>query len=105
MGACWRMEGDALILNVKVHPRAGRAALGRIAGGELQVHVKGAPERGKAMDELLNLMIDIFGVRPGSVTLVTGAFRPHKIVRIQSPVRWPAVLSAAKSRVLGEKTG
>ncbi|HMD53634.1 MAG TPA: DUF167 domain-containing protein [Phycisphaerae bacterium] len=92
MGACYRIEGDVLILNVKVRPRAGRAGLGRIVGDALQVYVAEAPEHGKATDAVLKMLAEIFGVRPGSVTLLSGALKPRKVVRIKSPAAWPAIL-------------
>ncbi len=82
LAACSRREGSDLIVCVKVHPRGGKFRLGRVVGGCLQVHVAAAPENGKATDELLRAMARVFGVRPGAVNVIKGAFTPRKVIRI-----------------------
>ncbi|MGC8553104.1 MAG: DUF167 domain-containing protein [Phycisphaerae bacterium] len=82
LGACSRREGSDLIVCVKVHPRSGNFRLGKVVGGYLQVHVAAAPENGKATDELLCAMARVFGVRPGAVHVIKGAFTPRKVIRI-----------------------
>ncbi len=84
-----RWEGADMILSVKVHPRGGTFKLGRSVGNWLQVKVASSPEDGKATDELLAGMARIFGVRPGAVTLIQGAFTPRKIIRICRPQKLP----------------
>ena len=82
LGACSRREGSDLIVCVKVHPRGGPFRLSQVVGGHLQVHVAAAPENGRATDELLRGMAKVFGVRPGAVSVIKGAFTPRKVIRI-----------------------
>ncbi|NNM85676.1 MAG: DUF167 domain-containing protein [Phycisphaerales bacterium] len=82
LGTCSRLEGSDLIVCVKVHARGGQFRLGQVVGGHLQVHVAAAPENGKATEELLRAMAKVFGVRAGAVSVIKGAFTPHKVIRM-----------------------
>lgn len=84
-----RWDGADLILSVKVHPRGGKFQLGRPVGQWLQVKVASPPEEGRATDELLAGMARIFGVRPGAITLMRGAFTARKVIRISRPRKLP----------------
>ncbi|MGC8624005.1 MAG: DUF167 domain-containing protein [Phycisphaerae bacterium] len=85
LAACGRWEGADIILSVKVHPRGGKFKIGGVVGTVWRVTVASPPENGRATDELLAELAVVFGVRPGAVTLLRGAFTPQKVIRIISP--------------------
>ena len=103
--AAFRWEAAALVLNLKVKPRAKRFAFGPIVGDAIQVQVPAVPEDGKATDVLLRELAGLFQVRSRTISLVSGAFTPHKVVRVENPQFVPAVLNAVQRRpVSGPET-
>ncbi|MDX2148485.1 MAG: DUF167 domain-containing protein [Planctomycetota bacterium] len=82
-------------LAVKVVPGARRAAIVGLLGERLKVRVSSPPERGRANEELCELLARALGVARSAVEVVGGESRPEKQVRVMG-------LSAARVRdVLG----
>ena len=78
------MKGDARF-RVKVTPKSGRSEIaGRLADGTLKVRVRAAPERGKANQELCELLARELGTKPARVSVVSGAASPLKTVLVRS---------------------
>ena len=103
MKAYFEWDGDTLMLNVKVKPRAKRDAIGKIIGDQLSVHVTEAPERGKATLHLIGFLAEEFQVPKSAIVVVSGAHNVNKRLRITAPRRLPAVIppssvSAPKQR-------
>ena len=101
MKAFFEWDGDTLMLNVKVKPRAKRDAIGKVIGERLSVHVAEAPERGKATAHLIGFLAEEFQVTKAAIEVVSGAHNVNKRLRIAAPRRLPAVIpprsgSAAK---------
>lgn len=70
-------------IDVKVIPRASRSEVsGEMADGTLKVKVAAVPEKGKANDELRELLARHFGVALRDVEIVAGATSTRKRVRI-----------------------
>ena len=68
---------------MKVIPRASRSEVaGTMAGGILKVKVKAVPEKGKANEELREVLAAHYGVPAGAVEIVSGAGSTRKRVRI-----------------------
>lgn len=93
--AAFRTEPGAIVLAVRLTPRAARDAIdGKAAladGREVVLaRVRAVPERGGANDGLIRLIADAFGVPKSSVTIAAGATARLKQVRIGGN---PAALS------------
>ena len=94
---CCRWDGDALILLVRVQPRASRDEIGTMQAGRLKVRITAPPVDGKANDHLIRFLAREFGVPPSRVELLGGASGREKRLRIRSPARIPPGVSAENS--------
>ncbi len=56
MSAPFRLDGDELLLRVKVLPNAGRNQLAGLRGEELLVRLQAQPRKGEANRELLRFL-------------------------------------------------
>jgi uncharacterized protein (TIGR00251 family) len=72
LAACSRRDGDDLILNVRVHPRASRSIIAGVANGALQVRTTSAPTDGKANKAVIRMLGKYFGVAPSAIRLLRG---------------------------------
>ena len=75
-------DGAGTRLRLKVHPGAGRDAVGDCHAGALRVSVTAAPERGKANRAVLGLLGRVLGLPKSSVVLVAGDRSRDKVVRV-----------------------
>jgi len=68
---------------VKVIPRASRAeVVGTMADGSLKVKVTAVPEKGKANQEVCEVLARHFGVSESRVTIIAGRTSTRKWVRV-----------------------
>ncbi len=73
-----------MTLRVKVIPRSPRSEIvGELADGTLKVRIAAAPERGRANEELIDLLAARYGVDRNSVKIVSGHSAGLKLVRIK----------------------
>ncbi len=73
-------------IDVKVVPRASvSAVVGKMADGALKVKLAAVPEKGKANEELREVLARHFGVRARDVRIVAGETSTRKRVRVSSP--------------------
>jgi uncharacterized protein YggU (UPF0235/DUF167 family) len=83
----WRLDGDALILSIRLTPRSSKAQLGGTwqdaQGAEwLCASVRAVPEKGKANAALIALLAKTFEVPSGAISLEAGDTSRLKRVRI-----------------------
>ncbi len=97
--SCLRGQGDAVLLSVKVQPRASVTAIGEPLGAELRVKVTAPPVDAAANEALLRLMAETFGCARSAVEIVRGGTSRHKVIKVHglSPESAMARL-AAKQR-------
>ena len=86
-----RWEGEDLVLDLRVQPRASRDELVGPYGEQLKVRITAPPVDGKANDHLLRFVAKAFGVAPSAVTLVAGETGRDKRLRISRPRSFPNV--------------
>ena len=72
----------ALLLSIKLQPRASRDEIGEPLGDELRVKVTAPPVDAAANEALLRLLADTFECARGQVELVRGHTSRHKIVKL-----------------------
>jgi uncharacterized protein len=74
----------AVILQVKVRPRAKVSELCQAADGTWIAQLKSAPVEGKANAELVALVAEKFQCRKAAVTIKAGAASRTKLVKVEA---------------------
>ncbi len=88
MGTGWyRWQGDVLILQVHVQPRASRDEIVGPHGDALKIRITAPPVEGRANRQLTALLAKTFGVAKGAVELAGGDSGRRKRFRIHHPRR------------------
>jgi len=88
----YRWDGDALILDCHLQPKASNDAFAGLHGERLKIRLTAPPVDGKANAQLLAFLADAFGVAKSQVSLLSGQQSRQKRVRIQAPALLPAEL-------------
>lgn len=74
-----------MTLRVKVIPRSKKNEVGaEMADGTLKVHVTAPPEKGKANQQVCEVLAAHYKVPVRAVEIVTGHGNPRKVVRIDT---------------------
>jgi len=81
------LDGDSLLLRVKVLPNAGRNQLAGLRGEELLVRLQAQPRKGEANRELLRFLARSLGLPRGSLQIVSGQTSGHKLLRLPAAAR------------------
>jgi uncharacterized protein (TIGR00251 family) len=79
----YEITEDAVVLRVHAQPGAGRSAVTGRHGDAVKVKVAAAPEGGRANAALVALLADTFGVKPSTVSLVSGPGSRTKRFRLE----------------------
>jgi len=90
-----RWQGENLIVQVKVQPRASRNEIQGVQHGQLRVRTTAAPTDGKANKAVIRLLADYLGVPPSRITLTRGLTHRNKQVTVIGPVELPEGLPVA----------
>lgn len=85
-------DGDTLVLNVLGKPNAGKDAIGKPIGKQLNISVTEVPVAGRATDHMVRYLAGQFGVKVTDVEVVFGRFNVNKQLRIRAPKKLPAVI-------------
>lgn len=80
---------EAVLLHVRVQPKARANAVKGWHGEALRVSVTAAPEDGKANRAVIALLAETFDVAPSSINLVRGAASRDKWFRLPQGVKIP----------------
>ena len=80
---------EAVLLHVRVQPKARANAVKGWHGEALRVSVTAAPEDGKANRAVIELLAETFDVAPSSIDLVRGAASRDKWFRLPQGVKIP----------------
>ena len=83
----YRWDGNNLLLNVRVLPRARKDEIVGIQGEWLKVRITAPPLDGKANAHLIRFLAGEFKVRQSQITLISGQTSREKRLRIHSPTR------------------
>ena len=81
-----------MVLNVLGRPTAGKDAIGKVKGHQLNISVTEAPVAGRATDHMVRFLAGEFGVAIKDIEVVFGRFNVNKQLRIRSPRKLPAVI-------------
>jgi len=88
----FRWEGDDLVLQLRVQPKARRDEFAEIQDARRRLRIIAPPVEGKANAHLIRFLAKAFGVGRNQVTLETGETGRNKRIRIRAPRRFPAAL-------------
>ena len=78
-----KIQGDAVLLSVKVVPGSSRDRFVGILDGRAKVCVAAPPEKGKANKAVTDLLARLLGVSRRAVTVESGHTSSAKIIKIQ----------------------
>jgi uncharacterized protein (TIGR00251 family) len=78
-----RADGDGIVIDVLVQPRASRAKLGPVHGDRVKIAVTSPPIDGEANAAVIEVLAKALGVARGAVTITAGAQSRRKTVRVQ----------------------
>lgn len=87
-----RWDGEDLILEIRVTPKAKRDAVGTPRAGRLRVTVTAPPAGGAANARVVDLLARAFAVPRSRVQVLRGVTGRDKRIRIQAPRQWPEAL-------------
>lgn len=85
-------DGDDLVVQVRLQPRARSDAIVGVRAGALKVRVTAPPVGGAANHRACVLLAQAFGVSPSRVALERGDGSRDTQFRVQRPQRIPAQL-------------
>lgn len=71
------------LLEVKVIPQARQSAISIDKGGSLRIHLKSVPEKGKANQELIQVIAKTLRIPLSDVTIVAGFLSRNKKISIE----------------------
>lgn len=84
-GSWYSWQNKALVLRVRVQPRASRDAIAGPHADRLKIRLAATPVDGKANDRLIGVLARLCGVARSDVSILSGAGCRDKRVRIQRP--------------------
>lgn len=95
MADYYQWQGDDLILNCHLQPKASRDEFCGRHGDSLKIRIMAPPIEGRANSRLIGFLARQFGVAKGAIDILSGELGRQKRVRIISPSRLPDELSIA----------
>jgi uncharacterized protein (TIGR00251 family) len=93
-GVAW--QGDDLILDVHVQPRASKSEVAGMFGERLKIRVAAPPVDGKANQALIDFLAKAFNVARRDILLLAGEGGRDKRFKVLSPKRLPDFVSDPK---------
>ena len=86
----WCVEsGSGLVLTLHIQPGAKRTEVTGVHGDALKIRLAAPPVDGKANEELIAFLAQVFGVPKRQVEVVSGAASRHKRVVVHAPTLRP----------------
>jgi uncharacterized protein (TIGR00251 family) len=82
--ACMRIQGDVVLLAVKLQPRASSNEIGEPLGGELRIKVTAPPVDSAANEALIRLLSEKLECSRHCIELVRGQTSRHKLVKVHA---------------------
>ncbi|MDF7800468.1 DUF167 family protein [Pontiellaceae bacterium B1224] len=85
MNSCFEEKDDAIILNVRVVPRASRDGLAGLMGDALKIRIQAPPVDGKANAYLVKFLSKHWKIPRSRIELLSGETGRNKRIRIFNP--------------------
>ncbi len=93
---CFRWDGETLVLEVRLLPRASDNSVADVVNGRLRIRVTAAPVDNAANRRMIALLAKELGVAKSRVRLLAGASKRDKRVAVEGPRRRPEWLSGER---------
>ena len=78
-------QEGSVVLSVRIHPRAKQTAFKELLeDGSIKIAIKSAPEDGRANQELIKFLSEIFEIPPSQIEILSGFAARMKMIRITS---------------------
>lgn len=90
---CFHWQGETLVLEVRVQPRASANTFQGVENGRLRIRVSAAPVDNAANEKVIAMLAKEFGVAKSRVRLLAGAGAREKRIAIDAPRRLPEWIS------------
>jgi uncharacterized protein len=95
--AFYRWQGDDLILQVLLQPKASSNQWVGPVEGRMKIRITAPPIDGRANSQLIEFLAKQFNVAKSQIQLLTGELARQKTLRIQAPHVLPEALGISKS--------
>lgn len=92
----YRWQGDDLLINLKIRPKASRDGFAGPQQDRLRVWITAPPVDGQANAHLIAWLAGQFGVAKSAVSIEAGQNSPCKRIRVRSPGRLPGLIAPPK---------
>ena len=93
---CW--HDRALVLRVRIQPRANRDEIAGQHGNRLKIRLRAPPVDGKANESLIRFVAELCGVAKANVEIISGTSGRDKRVRVDAPRSLPDGVKPTGSR-------
>ena len=104
MSGYYQWQGDRLLINIRVQPRASRDEIvGPHGEAALKIRITAPPVDGKANTHLIRFLAKAFGVSRSQINLVAGENSRSKRLSINSPKQLPPVAGIPPPEQTGAK--
>lgn len=92
--SAWEWQGEDLLLNVYVQPRASKDQIVGLHGEAIKVRITAPPVDGKANAHLQRYLAKALKLRKGQIELIGGQSSRHKRFRLTRPECLPEALKS-----------
>lgn len=89
----YEWQGDDLVLNIRVQPRAASDGFAEALGNEIKLRIAAPPVDGKANTHLIAFLAKTFRVARTNISIIAGKNARSKRVRIHEPARLPDMIA------------
>lgn len=83
-------EGDTLVFNIFLQPRASRNSLVGLHDNAIKIALTAPPVDGKANKQLIYFLSSLFGVKKSDIDIISGEHSRRKRISVCKPSQFPA---------------
>jgi uncharacterized protein (TIGR00251 family) len=85
----YNCQGDTLVINVRVQPRASSDGFAEILNDRIKIRITAPPVDGKANKYLVVFLAKTFKTAKSNISIITGETGRNKQLQIKSPQQLP----------------
>ncbi len=91
----FQWQGDDLVLNIRVQPRASSDGFAEELGDRIKLRITAPPVDGKANRHLIALLAKTFKVAKDDISIISGQNGRNKCIKIHQPAHLPEIIGPA----------